>query len=236
MLVLTGWRSATTASARLVLAVQSTSAITAVYFLLTILSTFLGYRLSQSEVERRQLRWFVWAMVVANLPWVTLTVIASLIGFAPILSPALIGILWCTIPTALAISILHERLFDIDIIIRRTLVYSALTAILALVYFGGVLLLQSLVQTLTGQSRSPVVIVISTLAIAALFNPLRKRIQNVIDRRFYRRKYDAERAQAQFAATARNETDLNILTAKLVHVVYETMEPEQVKIWLKSRK
>ncbi len=229
--LLLGWRSPLTASAKLVLTVQSTSAITVLYFLLAILSTVLGYRSSQSEVERRQLRWFVWAMVVANLPWVTLTVIPPLIGFAPLLSPALIGILWCTIPTALAISILHERLFDIDIIIRRTLVYGALTATLAVVYFGSVALLQQGFRLLSGQN-SEVVIVISTLAIAALFTPLRRRIQNDIDRRFYRRNYDAEKTLEAFSLTVRQEVDLDEISSSLLAVVQETMQPELVNLWI----
>ena len=233
--VLAGWQSAATASARLVLAVQSTNAITAVYFLLTILSTVLGYRRSGSEVERRQLRWFVWAMVVANLPWVALTVIPPMIGFAPILSPALIGILWCTIPTALAISILHERLFDIDIIIRRTLVYGSLTATLALVYFACVALLQEGFRLLSGQN-SEVVIVISTMVIAALFSPLRRRIQSDIDRRFYRHKYNAEQTLVAFASGLRHEVELDEISQSLLAVTRETMQPESVKLWLKGAK
>jgi hypothetical protein len=232
--VFPSWRSLPTASARLVLAVNSTGTITSLYFLLTILSTVLVYRSCHSEVERRQLRWLVWAMVVANLPWVTLTVIPPLIGFAPILSPALIGILWCTIPSALAISILHERLFDIDIIIRRTLVYGGLTATLALTYFGSVLVLQNMLQALTGQSQSQVVIVISTLAIAGLFNPFRKRIQNQIDQRFYRQKYDAEQAVAEFAAAVRSETDMTQLSSRLMATVEQTMQPEGLSLWLKD--
>ena len=233
--VLAGWQSAATASARLVLAVQSTNAITAVYFLLIILSTVLGYRRGGSEVERRQLRWFVWAMVVANLPWVALTVIPPMIGFAPILSPALIGILWCTIPTALAISILHERLFDIDIIIRRTLVYGSLTATLALVYFACVALLQEGFRLLSGQN-SEVVIVISTMVIAALFSPLRRRIQSDIDRRFYRHKYNAEQTLVAFASGLRHEVELDEISQSLLAVTRETMQPESVKLWLKGAK
>lgn len=235
ILVLTGWQSAATASARLVLAVQSTNAITVVYFLLAILSTVLGYRHSRSEVERRQLRWFVWAMVVANLPWVMLTVVPPLIGFAAILSPALIGILWCAIPTALAISILHERLFDIDIIIRRTLVYGSLTATLAIVYFASIALLQEGFRLLSGQN-SEVVIVISTMVIAALFSPLRRRFQSDIDRRFYRHKYNAEQTLGAFAAGLRHEVELDEISQSLLAVTRETMQPESVKLWLKGTK
>jgi hypothetical protein len=113
--------------------------------------------------------------------------------------------------------------------------YTLLTGLLALVYFGSVLLLQSLVQTLTGQSRSPIVIVISTLGLAALFNPLRKRIQDVIDRRFYRKKYDSELALVQFAVTARDEVDLEQLVGVMLGVVEKTMQPERVSLWLSEQ-
>lgn len=232
--VIPSWRSLPTASARLVLAVNSTGSITSLYFLLAILSSVMVYRSCHSEVELRQLRWLVWAMVVATLPWVTLTVIPLLIGFAPILSPALVGILWCTIPSALAISILHERLFDIDIIIRRTLVYGALTTTLALTYFGSVLVLQNMLQALNGQSRSPVVIVISTLAIAGLFNPFRKRIQNQIDLRFYRRKYDAQQTLEAFTSSLRHEVDLEEINRSLLDVTMKTMQPENASLWLRD--
>jgi hypothetical protein len=137
------------------------------------------------------------------------------------------------IPIALAISILRYRLWDIDILIRKTLVYSVLTGLLALTYFGSVVILQGLFTAVTGQ-QSAVVVVLSTLAIAALFNPLRNRVQDFIDRRFYRKKYDAAKVIAEFAATCRDETDLDKLTARLVEVVDETMQPESVGLWLKD--
>ena len=123
----------------------------------------------------------------------------------------------------------------VDIVIRKTLVYAALTALLALFYFGSVVLLQRLFGVLTGVEQSPLAVVISTLAIAALFTPLRRRVQDVIDRRFYRKKYDAQQVLARFAITARDETDLDALTAELVRVVQETLQPERVSVWLRKQ-
>jgi hypothetical protein len=139
-----------------------------------------------------------------------------------------------TIPVAVGVAILRYHLYDIDLIINRTLVYGSLTVLLALLYFGSATVTQSLFQTLTGQERLPqLVVVTSTLVIAALFNPLRRRIQSFIDRRFYRRKYDARKTLEAFSAKLRNETDLDALSGDLVGVVAETMQPAHVSLWLR---
>ncbi len=129
---------------------------------------------------------------------------------------------------------MRYRLYDIDVIINRTLVYGSLTAMLAVVYFGGVATTQAIFRALTGQEKQPqLAIVISTLVIAALFNPLRRRIQGFIDRRFYRRKYDARKTLEAFSAKLRDETDLDALNAELVGVIRETTQPAHISLWLR---
>jgi hypothetical protein len=137
------------------------------------------------------------------------------------------------IPVAVGIAVLRYRLYDIDVIINRTLVYGPLTATLALVYVGSVVSLQALLRTLTGQ-ESTLAIVASTLAIAALFNPLRRRVQGFVDRRFYRSKYDAAKILEAFAMRLRDETELDALSRDVVGVVKRTMQPAHVSLWLRQ--
>ena len=137
------------------------------------------------------------------------------------------------IPISIGIAILRYRLYDIDTLINRTLVYGSLTVLLAVVYFGGVTATEALFRTLTGQQKLPqLAVVVSTLVIAALFNPLRLRIQAFTDRRFYRSKYDAAKTLEAFSAKLRDETDLDALSNDLVGVVRETMQPAHVSLWL----
>jgi hypothetical protein len=128
---------------------------------------------------------------------------------------------------------LYHRLWDIDIIIRRTVQYSIVSAVLAAVYFGSITLIQGGITAVTN-TQSPFAIVLSTLLVAALFNPLRQRVQAFIDRRFYRQKYDAQQVLAQFAQTARDEVDMEALQTELLRVVQETMQPQTITLWLKS--
>ena len=201
------------------------------------------YLRDSSALERQQTKWILFAVVMyllSILVWVliyggALTIPAG----TPRLMANLFGLLFINffalliLPVAITIAILRYRLWDIDLIIRKTVVYAVLTGLLLLVYGGMIVLLQSIFDVVSDQ-QSPVVIVISTLVIAALFAPLRRRVQALIDRRFFRKKYDAQQVLAQFAQTARDETDMQILQADLLRVVQETMQPDVASLWLKE--
>jgi hypothetical protein len=139
-----------------------------------------------------------------------------------------------TLPIGITVSILRYRLWDIDVIIRRTATYGLVTGALVLIYFGSVVALQRILSGVTGSAQNEIVTVLSTLAIAALFVPLRNRIQNAIDKRFNRNKYDAQQVLSDFAHTMRDETDLEKLTGRLMQVVDETMQPRSISVWLKK--
>ncbi len=208
-----------------------------------IIAVFLGvyinrYRKSSLAVQQ-QIKWVVWAFILLGI-----TYLAVLISLTYATTGAAVILLRLTLVPlqylssglaafAILAAMLRYQLFEIDIIIRRTLSYAVLTGALAAVYFGGVVLLQTIFRGLTGQASSPLITVLSTLAIAALFNPLRTRIQEFIDRRFYRRKYDTEQALASFTAAARDDVDLESLSEAILSVVGETMQPADASLWLR---
>jgi heme/copper-type cytochrome/quinol oxidase subunit 2 len=198
-----------------------------------VISLFVRFRRARGD-ERQQIKWFASAAAL-TLAWI---LVAEVIVAEqqPGEIVALSGLLViASIPVATGIAILRYRLYDIDRIINRTLVYGSLTVMLALLYFGGVSAIQALFGALTGQEKQPqLAIVVSTLVIAALFNPLRRRIKSFIDRSFYRSKYDAAKTLEAFSAKLRDETDLDALSDDLTSVVSETMQPAHVSLWLHS--
>ncbi|HVD34335.1 MAG TPA: hypothetical protein VNB93_01225 [Rubrobacter sp.] len=200
--------------------------------LLAVISLVLRFLGARGD-ERQQIKWFASA---ATLTFTWILLFEQLLGpqegaFEAIV--ALSGLVVVpSIPIATGIAILRYRLYDIDRIVNRALVYAALTVTLVLVYLGGVISLQYAFRTMTG-GESQVAVVASTLAIAALFNPLRWRIQALVDRRFYRRKYDAQKTLAAFSSRLREETDLDALGGELVTVVRETVQPASVALWLR---
>jgi MFS family permease len=213
-----------------------------VCFLASALSLILRYRRSGGE-EREQIKWLAFAASLVGLLLMSSTV--STLIFVPEAFTGTERPLWLAllqdavaisataIPVAVGFAVLKYRLYEIDLIINRTLVYGLLTATLALLYFGSVTALQSLFSLLTGQGNT-LAIVASTLAIAALFNPLRRRIQSFIDRRFYRRKYDAAKILEAFGTKLRDQTDLERISEDLAEVVDETMQPAHVSVILRS--
>ena len=202
------------------------------------------YRHVSTRLERQQTKWIVYGMAVALLGFLILgyLVPAILKLFNSLQSVGLlpytllitgIFLVLLLIPLSLALAILRYRLWDVDVLINKTLVYGTLTGTLVAVYVVCVLALQALLRGLFHQN-SEVAIVVSTLLVAAMFQPLRKRVQALIDRRFYRRKYDAARTLAAFSSTLRNEVELNLLSEQLVEVVQETMQPAHISLWLRE--
>jgi hypothetical protein len=197
-----------------------------------VISLFVRFRRTRGH-ERQQIKWFASA---AALTLVCISVFgqSTLRGLPGVIVALSFLLVIPSIPIATGIAILRYRLYDIDLIINRTLVYGSLSASLALVYFGGVATTQAIFRALTGQEQQPqLAVVVSTLAIAALFMPLRRRIQSFIDSRFYRRKYDARKTLEAFSAKLKDETDLDALSGDLVGVVRETMQPAHVSLWLR---
>jgi len=209
---------------------------------LGVYAQIVRYRRLSTAQQRQQTKWVAVGLATTTLGFIANAWLLSLAGQEPGLPRVLysvgrtatVTICMLFFPVCVAFAVLRYHLWDIDLIIRRTLIYSVLTALLALTYFSLVLGLQSLATALGG-TRTEWVTVASTLAVAALVTPLRGRVQASIDRRFYRRKYNAAQTLATFAAVARDETKLNTLTSKLAGVVQDTMEPESVTVWLKLR-
>jgi hypothetical protein len=186
-------------------------------------------------VERQQIKWLLYAGTIFFVGNVLKNTVFSPLGdvsWGLWIGYLLVGIGGLGGPIAIGIAILRYRLYEIDSLINRTLVYGALTAILAALYFGGIVVLQRVFVAFTGE-QSTLAVVASTLVIAGLFNPLRRRIQSFIDRRFYRSKYDARKTLEAFSAKLRDETDLDALSDDLVGVVRETMQPAHVSLWLR---
>lgn len=214
------------------------------FFFSVIFSQIYRYRRISSPLQRQQTKWVIYGITLGFTPLLVYMIVVMIF---PVLSKPgafgflffLIGFLFWTFGLfilcfSFALAMLRSHLWDVDLVIRRTLIYGALTATLAVIYFAGVVSFQAFFHLLTGQEQSPLAIVISTLAIAVLFSPLRQRIQADIDRRFYRRKYNAEQTLNNFARTVRNEVELEQLTSHLLIIVEETMQPANIHLWLRD--
>jgi hypothetical protein len=197
-------------------------------------SSMLGRLRHAGTIERQQIKWFAYATVVVISGVILKNTLYPAMGLTWVwwvgLILTAIGVV--SSPVAMGVAIFRYRLYEIDIIINRTLVYGSLTATLVALYFGVIVVLQSLFVVLIGE-KSTLAVVASTLVIAALFTPFRRRIQSIVDRRFYRRKYDARKTLEAFSTQLRDETDLDSLSSELVGVVRETMQPEHVSLWLR---
>ncbi|MDX1437415.1 MAG: hypothetical protein R3335_11420 [Anaerolineales bacterium] len=209
----------------IILASYGIAFIALVMVLLGLSALFKRYR-DGNHTERQQIKWIIFALAI----WaVTIVLLVGDFG----LPVSLFAFVVPLISVAIAVAILRYRLWDIDILIRRTAIYGTLTVILALLYFAIVTLFQGMVSTVS-REESPIAIVITTLIIAALFNPIRRKVQDLIDRRFYRRRYDTEQIMTGFALNTREEVDLDELADSLIRVVDETFQPEGVSLWLKG--
>ena len=227
---------------------QTLAGISLLFFLgvvAVVVSLILRYRAAHTR-ERQQMKWLIWVTGMVSMAGFLFFVFATLapndVVSAVYGSPLGLGAIFLlyslinTFPAiGIGLAILRHQLWEIDIIINRTLVYGSLTALLALLYFGLIFVLQSLLRGILAQTND-VAIVVSTLTIAGLFQPLRGRIQSLIDRRFYRSKYDATQTLAAFNATLRNEVDLTQMSEHLLVVIQETMQPAHLSLWLRQRK
>src|SRR6266550_378645 len=212
-----------------------------VELVLLLIAQVYRSRTASSPLQRQQGKWLLYGGSVAVLIIVGITVPTLLFPslgqagsfYQLVITPAYVVISF-TLPLCIGLAILRYRLWEIDVLIRRTLVYTTLTVMLALLYVGLVFVFGSLLRAFLGQQQNPLVIVASTLVIAALFQPLRHGVQRVIDRRFYRRKYDAAKTVEAFSTTLRNEVDLEQMSEHLIAVVQDTMQPSHVSLWLRK--
>ena len=223
-------------------AMLGTVALLPVCSLASAVSLVWRYRHSGGEV-RQQIKWVAFAASFVGVAYAG-TLVSGLLLTPETLTTEQEAPLWLAllqdavlisyagVPIAVGFAVLRYRLYDIDVLINRTLVYGSLTVMLVALYVGGVVGLQAVLRVLSGQ-ESTLAIVASTLAIAALFNPLRRRVQTFVDRRFYRSKYDARKTLEAFSASLRDETDLQTLSGDLVGVVRETMQPAHVSLWVR---
>ena len=236
------FQSSTTLSAGLYSRWPALESVSYVVFLGSVVSVVwlqvYRYRRVSSPAQRQQTKWVVFGTTlgIAGTFPLQLPVDLSLVGGDTPLTLLFLkvgfALSFMLLPLSIGVAVLRSHLFDIDVVINRTLVYGSLTVTLVALYFGGIVVLQRIFVGLTGQ-QSTLAVVASTLLIAALFTPLRRRIQGFIDRRFYRRKYDARKTLEAFSAQLRDETDLNALSEDLVGVVRETMQPAHVSLWLR---
>jgi hypothetical protein len=220
------------------------AAISVALVLCAIGSQIYRYVRRSTPRERQQTKWVVYVLAVA-VAYAVFAVVALKQFDVPtgpdygralaisMVNWLILGLTFQLPAIIIALSILRYRMWDIDVVIRRTLVYAAVTALLALVFFGAVILFQRLFSGISGQ-ESPVAIVGSTLVIAALFSPLRRRVQDFVDRRFYRRKYNAALVLAGFAELARKETDVDRLTTEFARAAQDAVQPASVRVWLRE--
>ncbi len=206
--------------------------IALIYLSLMIVVLVWTYRTGADPVSRQKIRWVIYGAFVSGGGGLVLWIMPAAILGRQVINENVFGLMLTIFPVALAIAILRHHLFDIDRLINRTLVYGALTGLLVGIYFISIIVLQLLFRLLTGQTSS-LAEVVSTLSIAAIFTPLRRWLQNFIDRRFYRQKYDAEQALARFAAAARTGIELEQLSTHLVGTVQSTLQPERTSLWLR---
>lgn len=214
--------------------VPAETLVAGLYLLASVFTIVIQYRSSSTQIERARIRLVVIAGAFAGTTGLVLWIVVPAITGVELLNPNLLGLLMLLFPLSIAVAIWRYQLFDIDLIIRRTLVYTLLSLALGIIYFSSVILFQTIFTLVSGQ-QSTLAIVMSTLLIAGSFNPLRGRVQKFIDKRFFRSKYNAQQAVESFGITARDETDLEILENHLVQVVQTSMEPESITIWLSKQ-